>query len=390
MLGLYRRHQKYCPHLTKGRKHLRCPCPVWVDGRMDGERIHKSLSTADWQKAQQIVRDWEAQGGLLPVSLRTPQRMTLEHAWQCFLADLGARNLHASTQRKYKLLSRQMTQFSHLRRLRFLNQFDLPTLSDFRSGWQESPLTKAKKLERLRSFFRFAQDTNWVDENPARKLKGPKVTHRPTLPFTHEEMVRILGALAPCVEHTAPLGKDNARRLRSLVLVLRYSGMRIGDVVRLTTDQINGNKLTCYTQKTGVAVNIVLPNFVTSCLEAIPRVVGKHFFWAGTGNLDTIVGSWQKRLRKLFRLAGVPDGHAHRFRDTFAAELLLVGVPLERVSILLGHQSVRVTERYYAAWTDSRQRQVEADLQRAWERDPIVLLETKATQQLRGKNEAVN
>ena len=38
-----------------------------------------------------------------------------------------------------------------------------------------------------------------------------------------------------------------------------------------------------------------------------------------------------------------------------------------------------VTERYYAAWTESRQRQVEADLQRAWEHDPIVLLERKAT-----------
>ena len=77
-------------------------------------------------------------------------------------------------------------------------------------------------------------------------------------------------------------------------------------------------------------------------------------------------------------------------RDTFAVELLLAGVPLERVSILLGHQSVRITEKYYAAWTDSRQRQVEADLRRAWEHDPIVLLEAKATRRLRGKSEAVN
>ena len=117
--------------------------------------------------------------------------------------------------------------------------------------------------------------------------------------------------------------------------------------------------------------------------------MGKHFFWSGTGNLDIIVGSWQKRLRKLFKLAGVSDGHAHRFGDTLATELLLAGVPLERVSILLGHQSVRITERYYAAWTDSRQRQVEADLRRAWEH-PIVLLAAKATRELRGKSEAVN
>lgn len=68
----------------------------------------------------------------------------------------------------------------------------------------------------------------------------------------------------------------------------------------------------------------------------------------GEGKLDSIVRSWQTRLRRLFELAKVQDGHAHRFRDTFAVELLLSGVPIERVSVLLGHSSVRVTEKHYA------------------------------------------
>jgi len=125
--------------------------------------------------------------------------------------------------------------------------------------------------------------------------------------------ITVIVLLDPYVEQTAPRGKDNARLLRSLVLVLRYSGMRIGDVVQLTTDQIAGNKLMVYTQKTGVPVNTVLPDFVTTCLEAKRGVMGKHLFWAGTGNLEVIVGSWQKRLRKLFKLSGVSNGHAHRF-----------------------------------------------------------------------------
>src|SRR5882724_1610971 len=68
--------------------------------------------------------------------------------------------------------------------------------------------------------------------------------------------------------------------------------------------------------------------------------------------------------------------HAHRFRDTFAVELLLAGVPIERVSILLGHQSVRITEKHYAPWVRSRQEQLEADLANAWSRDPLVLLQS--------------
>ena len=107
-------------------------------------------------------------------------------------------------------------------------------------------------------------------------------------------------------------------------------------------------------------------------------------------SLEAVVGSWQRRLRKLFRLAKVNNGHGHRFRDTFAVELLLASVPIERVSILLGHQSAKITERHYSPWTRSRQQQVEADLQRAWDRDPIVLLETKGTPEVCGENERYN
>jgi len=252
-----------------------------------------------------------------------------------------------------------------------------------------NPLSSGKKLERLRAFFNFSVENGWVDHNCARKLKAPKTSQRPTLPFERAEMLRILAAFEPYILQTAARGRENARRLRSLVLILRFTGLRIGDAVNLTTDQIDGNKLRLYTQKTGVHVCGVLPDFVVDALQTIPRVTERHFFWSGVGSLDIAVGGWQKRIRKLLRVAGV-KGHPHMFRDSFATELLQAGVPMERVSILLGHQSVRITEKYYAAWTDSRQRQLEGDLQRAWETDPVVLLEAKVTRELRGKNDAVN
>jgi hypothetical protein len=68
----------------------------------------------------------------------------------------------------------------------------------------------------------------------------------------------------------------------------------------------------------------------------------------------------------LFKKANVPDAHPHRFRDTFAVELLLAGVPIDRVSVLLGHSSVKVNEKHYAPWVRSRQEQLEADVARTW------------------------
>jgi integrase len=55
------------------------------------------------------------------------------------------------------------------------------------------------------------------------------------------------------------------------------------------------------------------------------------------------------------------------FHDTFAVEMLLVGVPIDPVSILLGHSSVRITEKHYSPWVRARQDQLEKGVQSAWQ-----------------------
>jgi integrase/recombinase XerD len=369
MLTIYRRHTKTCKHRDKGRKYRHCPCPIWVDGFLGGKEMRESLQMRDWQRAQDKIREWEAEDRRASQPILKPT----EEAWAEFLADIEAQKLHNSTIRKYKLLRRQMEDFALRRRLSFLTDFDLSKVSQFRSEWKDGPRSSAKKLERLRAFFRFAQKRKWVPENPAMELKAPRVTLCPTLPFTREEMLRILAATDQYKEEMPSHGIENGRRIRGLVLLLRYSGMRIGDAVNFSTAQLEGNRLFLYTQKTGVPVNAILPEFVLAALDATPRVTEKFLFWSGNGKLESIVRSWQTRLRNLFKLALIPDGHAHRFRDTFAVELLLAGVPIERVSILLGHQSVRITEKHYAPWVRSRQEQLEADLMSAWSRDPLVI-----------------
>jgi integrase/recombinase XerD len=386
MLTTYRRHLRNCKHRGEGRRYRRCQCPIWVDGFLGRNELRESLKCRDWQRAQELIRDWEAK------DQRTVQSepQTIEAAFKEFLADIEARKLHSSTVGKYKLLQRQMEAFSQQCGLRFLNEFDLIAVGRFRSQWKDGPRSSAKKLERLRAFFRFAQDRKWVHENPASRLKSPKVLLCPTMPYSREEVVKILAAIETYTDEMPSTGMDNARRMRALVLLLRYSGMRIGDAVNLSSDRIVGNRLFLYTQKTGVPVNTMLPEFVMAALEATPKVNEKYFFWSGAGKLDSAVRSWQTRLRKLFELAKIPGGHAHRFRDTFAVELLLASIPIERVSILLGHQSVRITEKHYSPWVRSRQEQLEADLESAWKRDPLVLLETKGTPEVHGNTERVN
>jgi hypothetical protein len=60
----------------------------------------------------------------------------------------------------------------------------------------------------------------------------------------------------------------------------------------------------------------------------------------------------------------------------------LAGAPPERVSILLGHQSVRVTERHYNPLVRSRQEQLEADVASAWKLDPVLNQKIVGTNQV--------
>ena len=59
-------------------------------------------------------------------------------------------------------------------------------------------------------------------------------------------------------------------------------------------------------------------------------------------------------------------------------------------SILLGHTSIRITEKHYTPWVRARQEQAEADVRGAWAQDPVALLETKGTPEVHGKSPAVN
>jgi integrase/recombinase XerD len=388
MLTIYRRHREDCRHKSEGRKYRRCRCPIWVDGFIGQEEIRKATGLRDWEKAQAKVRDWEAEGQLRVEVEASP--ITISSAKGEFLRDAEARNLREKTIYKYRLLLRQLEAFAQAEGVRFLNELDVRCLRRFRSTWKDGNLAALKKLERLRTFLRFALANKWIKENPAAEIKNPRVHARPTLPFTHEEMIRILKACDDSYEESGKTGKANMLRIRPLVLMLRYSGMRIGDAVGCAVERLNGKKLLLYTQKTGVPVYCPLPDFVVSALEEMVPTSERYFFWTGGSKLQTATGDWQAKLKKLFEKANIADGHAHRIRDTFAVELLLANVPIERVSILLGHTSIRITERHYTPWVRARQEQAEADVRGAWAQDPVALLETKGTPEVHGKSAAVN
>ena len=366
-MSLYRRHTRDCPFFGKPR-HARggrnCSehCPIWVQGSLRGEYVRRSLNLTSWEAASNLVLSWNASG---TIGETKPDVPTIREAVEKFFADAAARKLSASTIQKQKnVLEKRLLHRTEKNGLRLLKGLDVDAVRRFRATWPDAPITAVRNLERLRNFFSFCRGSGWISTNPATVVRPPKVKPSPTLPFEPEDFERMLAGCDQ-LSRRGPYREGNRTRLKAMLLLLRYSGLRIRDAATLERSRVKDGKLFLYTQKTGTPVRLPLPPVVLEALEQTPVVSHKYFFWSGVGDPKSTVADWQRSLRRLLQLVGI-QGHFHMLRDTAAVGWLMNGIPIEAVSILLGHSSVSVTEKHYSPWVKQRQVQLEEAVISSW------------------------
>ena len=149
----------------------------------------------------------------------------------------------------------------------------------------------------------------------------------------------------------------------------------MGDVVSLPEAALHGNPLTATRQRSATGSRckaaLSLSCRTTSSTPSV-RFRGAmkntriYFFWSRRCSELVNINKWVRKIDRLNDSLSFKDEQgrplefrSHMLRDTFAVELLLDGVPLEKVSKLLTHESVAVTERYYSKWTGRRKQQLE-------------------------------
>ena len=260
------------------------------------------------------------------------------------IANARTENISGETIRKYNALFKQMITFTGQKGIRFVTELDLPLLQDFRGTWKDQPLSKSKKQERLRSIFRFAVDQKWIEENPALRLGKVKVDRTQQIPFNEEEMEKIREA-----------ARQVGPEVYTFILTMRFSGLRISDVCTLRVDSLQGEHLVLRTAKTGASVKVLLPKVVANALRAVRKENPEYFFWNGRSKLASVTDLWRtRRIKPVFDKARVKNARPHRFRHTFAVELLKNGTPAGTVAILLGN-SEQIVAKHYSAWIEARQ-----------------------------------
>lgn len=348
MLEPYRRHSQDCPHRAKGNGWTRCQCRIWVYGHLNGQPLRTSLGTRDWGRALDRIRLLEAGQ---TADLRG--HPTLEEATDAYLADCQRRNLKASTLRSYRKMLEHLSQgYGSI----LISELTQDRLRQFRAGRDVAPSTSRKELECLRAFCSWCVGRGWLTANPAKAIKAPKESGLPTLPFEAREVAALLKACGKIDANHPARNQRIQIRARAFVLLLLYSGLRISDAAKVGRDQVDfrSRYLTLRMMKTTVPLRVKLSPECMTALRALPVESAEYFFWSGRSKLATVVGNLRRTIERLGKIAGV-DAHPHRFRDTFACRLLESGADIRTVSLLLGHTSIRTTEKHYAHFVRSHQ-----------------------------------
>jgi integrase/recombinase XerD len=161
MLSVYSSH--YPPYTSDdiNYKRCRCPNPKWMNRILgsDGPFIRRSAKTRSWAKAEGFKRDLEAeyeakQNGAREVVDVAPEKISVKDAVARFINSKRNENLAESTLDKLKTtFEKQFQSWATESRLKHLEEIATADLEAFRDTWEDGPLAKKKKQERLIGFF---------------------------------------------------------------------------------------------------------------------------------------------------------------------------------------------------------------------------------------------
>ena len=372
VITIFVRHSSGCKY-AGDEFSRRCNCRKHFRWTLNGKQYRRMAGTRSWEEAEQVKRQLQDQlAGRTPEARPEDNARTIQEAIDVFLKDKRVQGVTTGVLGKYSRELDRLREYCERQSVFTVQAITRELLTGFCGTWETaypSTYTRAKVRERLRSFLRYCFEAKWLDRAPV--LPKIKVDEPPTLPLKADEFKRLLGTV-----HEKIADRAQADRVHALFQLMRWSGLAIRDALTLERAEIQHDekrhlyRIVTARQKTGTHVSVPIPPAVAKELLAVTNGNERYIFWSGNGEEESVTKNWAKYyIAPVFKAAGLAgDGHmmSHRLRDTFAVDLLEKGVPLEEVSKLLGHTSIKTTERHYAKWMKGRQDRLDSLVTGTW------------------------
>ncbi|MBW3080584.1 tyrosine recombinase XerC [Bifidobacterium saguinibicoloris] len=297
--------------------------------------------------------------------------MRFDGELEAFLAFLKAnRGLSDNTVRAYRTDVASCLRFLESRGTADLREV---TGDDLR-GWMASETgsharsSMARMTVAVRRFFDWAAAHGVVAVDPASSIMTPKTGNALPVVLTERQAGELMDETESETDGAEPTkGSDGRReeetptaralRLRdAAILELLYAtGMRVGELVGLGVGDVDWSSHTVKVTGKGNKQRVV-PFGMPACRalerwteEGRPALAGRAsgdalFLGSRGGRLDQRVA--RRVVHRQAERAGVPDIGPHALRHSAATHMLDGGADLREVQELLGHSSLKTTQRY--------------------------------------------
>lgn len=195
----------------------------------------------------------------------------------------------------------------------------------------------SRKLNSIRTFFRYLKKQNIIDQNPSFDIAHPKYEQTPP---------RILSKL----EYRAlrDIAKEDPRTY-ALVEVLLQTGIKIGELAELRLEDVNDDTLHIRVYgkniERDVPLNKAAKKALTEYIKVRDNTEDDHIFVTRTGK-PLLIRNIRQIIDRCFREVEIQGATVNDLRNTFIAHQLMNGASLEYIAKIVGHRRLSSTERF--------------------------------------------
>lgn len=226
-----------------------------------------------------------------------------------------------------------------VKNVREMKTDDLRTyLTEYQQEKNSSKVTVDNIRRILSSFFSWLEEEDYILKSPARRIHKVKAALTIKETYTDEALEKM---------------RDSCEEPRDLALIdmLASTGMRVGELVLLNSDDINFEERECVVFGKGSKERMVyfdartkihLQNYLQERTDDNPAL----FVSLRAPHERLQICGVERRLRELGKKLDIEKVHPHKFRRTFATMAIDKGMPIEQLQQLLGHKRIDTTLQY--------------------------------------------
>jgi len=200
----------------------------------------------------------------------------------------------------------------------------------------------------LSCFFNWAAEEGFVEENPMLRVKVAKSRPKVVIPFSNDEIRRMLAICDYDYERNAKLlGSRN----RAIILVLLDTGIRLSELLAMKVGDINSD--TGFIRVLGKGDKERVVRIGKVARKALWRYLmyrthkDMQALWLTEEGKPLHKSGVHSLVKRLKGRAGIDgSGNVHRFRHTFALSFLRTDKNVFNLQYLLGHSDLDMVRRY--------------------------------------------